>query len=236
MTTPELDLLAARLQRAIVMPDAERLMTVFEAIAKRCAVRAYKPAVVDEATVRELLNEAVRAPTAMHAEPWAFAVIQDRAVLKRLSDLAKATWSPERDGASVVAHPPSTLEERAASILSHPDFNIFYDASTLIVICARPMGSFVVADCWLAAENLMLAACAMSLGTCCIGFAVPVLNRPEIKAELGMPADIVAVAPIIVGMPREAAPSTTRKPPDIICWRTEGEASTSYTDRRRVAP
>ena len=203
------------------MPDADRLMTLFEAIAKRRAVRSYRPDPIDEGTVRELLKEAVKAPTAMHAEPWVFAVIQDRALLKRYSDLAKATWSPERDGSRVVAHPALARESHASALLSQPDFNIFYDAGTLIVICARPLGSFVVADCWLAAENLMLAACAMGLGTCCIGFGVPVLNRPEVKAELGIPADVLAVAPIIVGVPREEAPQTPRKAPEVICWRNE---------------
>lgn len=200
------------------MPNAERLMTVFEAIGRRRAVRAYRPEAVDEATVRELLKEAVKAPTAMHAEPWAFAVIQDRAQLKKLSDLAKRTFASERAGAAV-AHPPAASDARAASILAQPDFNIFYDASTLIVICARPLGSFVAADCWLAAENLMLAACAMGLGTCCIGFAVQTLNRPEVKAELGIPADVVAVAPIIVGLPSAETAATTRKAPEILCWR-----------------
>ena len=196
---------------------------MFEAMAKRRAVRAYRPDVIDEGTVRELLREAVRAPTAMHAEPWLFAIIQERALLKKYSDLAKATWSPERDGARAVAHPPAAMESRAKSILSQPDFNIFYDAGTLILICARPLGSFVNADCWLAAENLMLAATAMGLGTCCIGFAVPVFNRSEVKAELGIPADALAVAPIIVGVPREEAPQTARKPPEIVCWRAEGD-------------
>lgn len=203
------------------MPSAARLMTVFEAIAKRHAVRAYRPDLVDEQTVRELLKEAVRAPTAMHAEPWSFVVIQDRSVLKRYSDLAKATWSPERDGAETVAHPAPSAAH-AVSLLSRPDFNIFYDASTLILICARPLGSFVTADCWLAAENLMLAACAMGLGTCCIGFAVPVLNRPEVKDELGIPREVVAVAPIIVGVPQADAPQTPRKEPEIISWRAPG--------------
>jgi nitroreductase len=199
------------------MPNADRLMTLFEAIAGRRAVRAYRPEPVDDGTIRELLKEAVRAPTAMHAEPWAFAVIQDPALLKRLSDLAKGTFPSERASAAV-AHPPAASDARAASILSRPDFNIFYDASTLIVICARPLGSFVVADCWLAAENLMLA-CAMGLGTCCIGFGVQTLNRSEVKAELGIPADVVAVAPIIVGFPSAATAVTTRKAPEILCWR-----------------
>ena len=36
------------------MTDANRLMTVFEAIAKRCTVRVYRPDRIDESTVREL--------------------------------------------------------------------------------------------------------------------------------------------------------------------------------------
>jgi nitroreductase len=80
------------------------------------------------------------------------------------------------------------------------------------------LGTFVTADCWLAAENLMLAACAMGLGTCCIGFAVPVLNAPDVKRELGIPADVTAVAPIIVGVPRDATPPVPRKGPDVLRW------------------
>ena len=88
-----------------------------------------------------------------------------------------------------------------------------------MVICARPVGHFVVADCWLAAENLMLMACAMGLGTCPIGFALPVLNTPEAKAELGLPADVEVVAPIIVGIPSGSPPHGHRKPPQISAWR-----------------
>jgi hypothetical protein len=87
------------------------------------------------------------------------------------------------------------------------------------VIYARPMGPFVVADCWLAAENLMLAAHALGLGSCVIGSAVGALNAPEVKLELGIPADSTAVAPVIVGTPKGEWPATTRKPPQILGWR-----------------
>jgi nitroreductase len=196
-------------------------MTVFEAITKRRAVRAYRPDILDKDTVQELLKAAVRAPTAIHAEPWAFAIIQGRPLLKRYSDLAKATWSPERNGSHAIAHPTAPSHSHAASMFAHPDFNLFYDASTLIVIGARTLGGFVAADCWLAAENLMLAACAMGLGTCCIGSAVPVLNRTDVKAELQLPPDFQSVAPIIVGLPSGETPPTTRRDPDVLCWRTE---------------
>jgi nitroreductase len=95
---------------------------------------------------------------------------------------------------------------------------VFYDAGTLIAIGARPLGPFVAADCWLAAENLMLAACALGLGTCCIGSAVPALNSPETKSELGIPSDVEILAPIIVGVPREPAAEVSRRNPTIVSW------------------
>jgi nitroreductase len=64
----------------------------------------------------------------------------------------------------------------------------------------------------------MLAATAMGLGTCCIGFAVPVLNSPEVKQELGIPPEVVAVAPIIVGVPAGPMAGVPRKAPEILRW------------------
>ena len=75
-----------------------------------------------------------------------------------------------------------------------------------------------MADCWLAAENLLLAACAQGLGTCVIGFAVSALNTPEWKSELKIPAEMTAIAPMIVGVPAGVTPPVPRKPPEIISW------------------
>ncbi|MGZ4966697.1 MAG: nitroreductase family protein, partial [Chthoniobacterales bacterium] len=100
-----------------------------------------------------------------------------------------------------------------------PEFNIFYNASSLIVICANLASPFAVADCWLAAENLMLSACALGLGTCVIGFAVDALNTPELKRLLGIPAEITAVAPIIVGAPAGATAVSPRKPAQVLAWK-----------------
>ncbi len=194
--------------------------TVLQAIHQRRAVRAYRPEPLAEVTIRTLLEAAVQAPTAMHLEPWAFVVIQDRRLLKRYSDQAKVLLTQEAHAHRGLLRAPgaSSSEEHLASMLADPDFNIFYDAGTLILVCARPMGSFVTADCWLAAENLMLAACALELGTCCIGLAVPLFNAPDVKRELGIPADVTAVAPIIVGVPAGPTPAVPRKPPEILHW------------------
>jgi hypothetical protein len=47
----------------------------------------------------------------------------------------------------------------------------------------------------------VLTACAMGLGSCVIGATLSALNKPEVKAEFGIQADFLAVAPIIVGYP-----------------------------------
>ena len=198
------------------MRQAEPRMTIMDAIHGRRSVRSYAPERLDTVTIQTLLDAAIWAPTAVHEEPWAFVIVQDRAVLKSLSDRAKEIFSAEAE------HVHSEQARHLLDMLAKPDFNIFYDAGTLIIICARPKGAFVTADCWLAAENLLLAAYGMGLGSCVIGFAVPALNTPEIKAELGIPSECSAVAPIIVGAPSGETPRTTRKAPDVLAWKLEG--------------
>jgi nitroreductase len=198
----------------------ERPLSALDSIFTRRSVRTYSPRPLDAATIRSLLDAAVQAPTALHAEPWAFVVVQDRSLLKRLSDRAKGKWTDEASHYRDL-HPlgDPAMSRTFAERMSDPDFCIFYDASTLIVICGRAPGPFVAADCWLAAGSLMLAACALGLGTCCIGSAIPVLNSPETKAELGIPSDAEAIAPIIVGVPAVAAvAAVARKAPRILSW------------------
>jgi nitroreductase len=200
-----------------------------EVLYRRRSIRAYNPEVVNGGRLEVLLDAAVHAPTARHQEPWQFVVVQNRDLLKRISDRAKELARANAAHHGNVLKPPGAPGDGVASPLADPDFNIFYDAGTLVVICARltpefftpdswPAHSFVVADCWLAAENFMLAACADGLGTCCIGFAVPALNDPNIKAELGIPAAVEAFAPIIVGVPAGAVPLVPRKPPVVLRW------------------
>lgn len=188
-------------------------MTVQEAIHARRSVRAYAPATLDRATIEALLHAAVRAPTAVHREPWAFVVLQDREALRRLSDRAKPLFVEEVHRAHL------DRGGHALDIFAQPGFDIFYGAGTLVVIGAEADVPFAVADCWLAAENLMLAACATGLGTCVIGSALAALQLPEVKRDLGIPAGFIPIAPIVVGVPSGSTPITPRKPPRIVAWR-----------------
>ena len=189
----------------------ETTPNVMDAIYQRHSVRSYKPQTVSYEDIHALLKAAVQAPTAVHEEPWAFAVIENKNTLKRLSDRAKETMNE-------VEHSIHVPDRHMKAHFTPPE-DIFYGAPALIVIYGKPMGTFVVADCWLAAENLMLAACAMGLGTCVIGLAVQALNTPEWKKELGVPDDMIAFAPIIVGVPSGETAPVHRKEPQILTWK-----------------
>lgn len=191
----------------------ESNISVLDAIYHRRAVRDYLPQKLDRPTLHALLDAAVHAPTAMHEEPWSFVVIQDRDLLNRLSESAKALI---RDDAKQSNSPQA---KHSLELTKAPNFHVFYNATTLIVIYSKVSGPFVAADCWLGAENLLLAAYAKGLGSCVIGFAVSALNTPEWKKELGIPKEMTAVAPIIVGIPANQPPTVPRKQPDILAWK-----------------
>ncbi|WP_346656057.1 nitroreductase family protein [Bradyrhizobium sp. dw_78] len=173
------------------------------AITGRRAVREYAAQAVEEKSLRALIDAAVHAPSAANEQPWTFTVVRDQGVLDRISRKAKshmlATPQPEHFRAHLI----------------DPDFHIFYHAPALILISASAQGPWIVEDCALAAENLMLAAYAVGLGSCWIGFAQSFLNTPDGKNELDLPAAWVPVAPIIVGYPKAAPYPVSRNEPEI---------------------
>jgi nitroreductase len=186
------------------MATTDSPMSLIDAINTRVSTRGYSDTPVTGAEIDALLRAAVRAPTAMHGEPWVFVIVQDRTLLNKVDQAVK-------DG---------VLAKALAIHVLPADFAVFYGAGTLIAIGTRKFGPFIEADCWLAAENLMLAATAAGLGTCCIGSAAGALNEAEIRAELGLPDDVRIIVPIIVGHPLATTPPTSRRDPEIAVWRS----------------
>jgi nitroreductase len=185
-------------------------MDLMEAIYNRRSVRTYTDQPVDKASVEALIKAATHAPSSMNEQPWAFAVIQDR---KRLT-----SWS-ERIKAYVLKRlkPDSSLA-KYRDVLASPDYHVFHRAGMLIIICAKPDAHNGAEDCSLAAQNLMLAAYGMGLGTCPIGFARPWLNQVRIKRSLGIPGDYAVVFPVVVGHPSAETPPVERRAPEILFW------------------
>ena len=181
-------------------------MELLEAINGRRSVREYTDEPVSDAMLRELIEAAIQAPSAINQQPWCFVVVADPALLARISDQAKAHLLSASLGAP--AHP-------FRDILNDPKFHIFYHAPVLIVITAAQPTDWAVEDCALAAENLMLAAHGAGLGTCWIGFAQHWLGTADGKAALGLPPSYTPIAPIIIGHPLRRPALVPRKAPSI---------------------
>jgi nitroreductase len=96
--------------------------------------------------------------------------------------------------------------------LADPKYNIFYEAPLLIFVSGE-QSRFGVYDCSMAAQNMMLAAYSLGIGSCWIGTAVPLANEPKIKAALGVPEDHIVHAAIIFGYPKNGFPQSPPKHP-----------------------
>lgn len=190
-------------------------MDAVDVIYARRAVRDFTAAIPPREEVEALIEAAIQAPNGMNRQPWAFVVAEGRELL--------AVWSRKAKDYFAAVSPASALHGFREH-LAAADFNIFYNAPLLVLICATDDDLMSLKDCCLAAENLMLAAHDRGFGTCWIGFSEPWLASPEGRAAAGIPAGHIPVAPIILGRASSTPPRPPRNPP-AIRWVTRAMAS-----------
>lgn len=147
---------------------AEDKNVVIETIMSRRSVRAYK----DQAVPRELLDQVVEcgiwAPNAINAQQWEVRVVTSK------------EWI---DGATEAVKKQAKAGTPEAAQFDDPAFkNIFRNAPAVIFIGHKP-GAYTPVDCGLMAENMMLAAKSLGLGTVCM--ASPI--RTFLTAPVGEP-------------------------------------------------
>jgi nitroreductase len=188
---------------------------ILKAIYQRRAVRAYTDESVTRQNIELLLDAAIHAPSAVNSQPWAFVIIQDPLTLSRYAEDGRELLTREPPAAELLKSGLPDIE-RLRQMAAGENFELFHGAPALIVIYATSAEG--VPDCFLAAENLMLAAWALGLGTCPIGLARPLFNRSEVKEELAIPVEWTAALPIVVGWPSGETPPSTRHPARIVAW------------------
>jgi nitroreductase len=183
-------------------------MEVMDVIHKRRAIREFKPDPVPNGLLRELVEAASWAPSAMNVQAWKFVIVTNRALLDQMSERSKR-WLLDNERAL------SGHESMRAS-LQDPRNQIFHNAPALLVIVTDSQGKWSAENCALAAENAMLAATAKGLGTCWIGLSEPWLNSREGLKTLELEEGDHVIAPIIVGYPLHAVDAVPRRQPKVV--------------------
>lgn len=81
---------------------------------------------------------------------------------------------------------------------------LFHGATAVILVGSTSRASCPAEDAMLATQNILIAAHAMGLGTCLIGFAVEAIKRDKkLKKFLALPLDNSIYAVIAIGYPAE---------------------------------
>jgi nitroreductase len=170
-------------------------------IKQRRSIRSYKDEQIKDEEVQAVLEAGQYAPNAGD-QAWHFTVIQNRELLERLNLAAK-------EGAKL------TDLEHLKQLGSDANFHCLYRAPTLIIVSGNEQAPIPLdADCAAAAQNMLLAAESIGLGSCWIFFVLLAFNSPqgtELR-ELLIPAGYKPYYACLLGYKQDdAQPARDRK-------------------------
>ena len=138
---------------------------VIETIMTRRSVRKYQPQAVNRDTMQIIRECGITAPNAINRQAWEVRIVDNPEVIKKLTDL-------------YVKYNPKEAE--------NPNFkNMFRNAPTVAFIANDTTFASSPVDCGLMAENMILSAWSMGIGSCCLGGPARFMKaNPEAKEYL----------------------------------------------------
>ncbi len=171
-------------------------MDTLEAIDKRFSCRSYIDKKINDNDLLKILNAAIKAPTAGNLQPWNFIIINNDNIKE---ELVKAC-----------------LNQRW--MLQAPLFIVICGDSTNPKKFYKKRGElYLVQDCAVAAENIMLAATSLSLKTCWVG----AFDTDAVKRILRLPDNIEPFTIITLGYSKENIPNKKRHSLDTFVYFNE---------------
>lgn len=180
-------------------------METLDAIYGRRSIRSFKPDPVKRELVEKILEAAVKAPSAMNAQPWRFAVIKGGRKAEFIEGLRRSLSRQIKKPGASVWHTVDCMEKAPVLILvfnakSRANGTIRLFSSVLDVLHIQSIGASI--------ENMLLAAHDLGLGTLWIGnvfYATRNVCRFAGRKEQ-------LIAAISLGYPDEDPSARPRKP------------------------
>lgn len=155
-------------------------MDLLNLLLDRRSCRKFRSEPLDRPTLAAIAEAGRYAPSAMNRQLCGFYVITDPQLLQRISD----TVSRRLDGFA--------------------GRDCRYGAPALVLVTNREDNPCALQDAACAMENMMLAACAVGVGSCWVNQPYHLRSNSEMRAlltELGVPADEFPCCSLALGLP-----------------------------------
>lgn len=190
---------------------------VVESLLRHRSVRAYLPGPLDPGTLEMLVAAAQSAPTSSNLQTWSVVAVEDAGRRDRLSRLAANQAFIRQAPLFLVWVADLSRLDRLGALQQQRLDGLGYLESFMVALI----------DAALAAQNLVVAAESLGLGTVYVG---ALRNHPEaVAAEVGLPANAFPAFGLAVGWPdpNVATAIKPRLPQSVVLhrerYRAEGE-------------
>jgi nitroreductase len=154
-------------------------MDALECIATRRSIRSFLDIAVDQETILTIVEAGTYAPSAGNLQDWRFVVVEDKTLLKSLSEYCLGQASIQNSSFSVVVCSDYEQTERNYGL--------------------RGERLYTIQNCAAAIQNMLLAAHSLGLGGVWIG----AFDENKIRVLLGIPNNVRPQAILAFGYPSE---------------------------------
>lgn len=145
--------------------DIDTASVVNDLMMSRRSIRAYKDSVISRETLNEILKYGINAPNGQNLQSYEIRVIDSQALIDSITQ-------------AVVKANPKIAERDGFK-------NIFVNAPCVVCIAYNTQYDMAQIDCGLLGENIILAAWAKGIGSCCLGSSARwILDSPSAKPYL----------------------------------------------------
>ena len=141
--------------------ENKEMNEVIENIMARRSIRAYKEMPVGRDTLMKIMECAINAPSGQNKQSWEVRIVDDQALLNQMAE-AMGQSHPGNDFAKVC----------------------FRGAPVMVFIARDLSYDFSAYDCGLMAQNMMLSAWSLGVGSVCLGSPVRFLTDNELCKPL----------------------------------------------------
>ena len=198
----------AALVAATVLPGCKAQETAapsaLDVIMTRTSIRSFTGETVSRDQLETILKAGMAAPTAMNGQPWRFVVVTDKDKIAQVFGQGPRSGMFTTAGAVIVVCGQTTMMRKPFGQPDAPETEV--------------ENIFWYEDCSAATENILLAAHALGLGAVWTA-GYPAMERiAPISEALGIPAKVVPLCVIPIGVPAENPDPKDKWKPENIHW------------------